>query len=71
MRLSQPWLKRILVPSLKPLVDDGILRAGYLKWLDKNIKLGRNRAATEAWLWFVFNCWYQYQIKQTDPLAGA
>ncbi len=65
------WLQRILVPSLKPLVDDGIVRAGYLDWLEKGIKQGRNRAKTEAWQWFVFNCWYQYQIKGTDPLAGA
>ena len=63
------WLRQMLVPSLKPLVDDGLMRATYLTWLDKNVKLGRKRAEGEAWLWFVFNCWYEFQIKRTDPFA--
>ena len=65
------WLKRILVPSLKPLVDEGIVRSDYLPWLEKGIAQGRQRAKTEAWQWFVFNCWYQFQIKQTDPFAAV
>ncbi len=65
------WLNRILVPSLKLLADDGIVTRSYLRWLDKNILQGRRRASSEAWQLFVFNCWYQFQIKQTDPFASV
>ena len=33
--------------------------------------LDSQRATAEAWQWFVFNCWYQFQIKQTDPFASV
>ena len=65
------WLKEMLVPSLQPLVEDGILKPKYLVWLDRNCKKDRPRAWDEAWKWFVFCCWYQFQIKQTDPFAGV
>ena len=65
------WLKQLLVPGLQPLVDDGIVKPEYLLWLDKNCKKGRPRAWREAWQWFVLSCWYQFQIKQTDPFANA
>lgn len=65
------WLSRILVPSLKPLVDEGIVTAKYLTWLEENAQQGRKRARREAWQWFIFNCWYQLHIKQKNPLEGV
>ncbi len=65
------WLAQMIVPSLKPLAEAGIVRPEYLRWLQRNLKQGRKRAQTEAWLWFVLSCWYQFQIKQSDPFAGT
>ena len=64
------WLNRMLIPSLKVLADDGIVTQQYLLWLGKRFQRGRKGAEKEAWKWFVFACWYQFQIKQTDPFAG-
>ena len=63
------WLQSLLVPSLRPLVEDGILRAHYFEWLEKNVGQGRKRAIEEAWQLFVFNYWYQVHINRRDPLA--
>ncbi len=63
------WLEKLLVPSLQPLAEEGIIRPEYLGWLARNLKQGRKRAQTEAWLWFVFNCRYEFQIKQNDPFG--
>ena len=65
------WLQRMVIPSLEVLVDDGIIKREYVAWLEKNSRQGRKRAQKEAWQWFVFNCWYQYQIKKTDPFAAV
>ena len=65
------WLRQILLPSLKPLADDGIVTPKYLTWLEKNVALGRKRAQKEAWHWFIFNCWYQVNIKRNDPLGDV
>ena len=53
------------------LAEDGIVTEKYLRWLEKNFQQGRKRARIEAWQLFVFACWYQFQIKQTDPFASV
>ena len=68
---SPSWLRQYLVPSLKPLADDGIVTPKYLRWLEKNVEQGRKRARIETWRWFVFNCWYQFQIKQSNPFESV
>ncbi len=65
------WLQKMVIPSLEVLVDDGIIKREYVAWLKKNSQTGRKRVDREAWQWFVFNCWYQFQIKQTDPFAAV
>lgn len=60
-----------MVPSLLVLAEDGIVTEKYLRWLEKNFQQGRKRARIEAWQLFVFACWYQFQIKQTDPFASV
>ncbi len=65
------WLSRMLVPGLKVLADDGLVKADSLRKLDEDFQLGKKGAKREAWQWFVFSCWYQFQIKQTDPFASV
>ena len=65
------WLANVLVPSLNPLVVAGIIRQEYLDWLARNLQQGRPRALREAQQWFVFNCWYQFNIEQSDPLVDV
>jgi asparagine synthetase B (glutamine-hydrolysing) len=63
------WLKAMLIPRLRVLEEDGILRAGYLEWLATKLDKGR-RGEFEAWTWFWFAWWYVRTIRQEDPLAG-
>lgn len=65
------WLNRMLLPGLSPLVEDGIIRPEYLGKLKEDFCLGKKRARKAAWSWFVLSCWYQSQIKQTDPFSDA
>jgi asparagine synthetase B (glutamine-hydrolysing) len=63
------WLKAILLPRLRVLVEDGILRPGYLEWLGTKLDKGR-RGEFESWHWFWFAWWYVRTIRQEDPLDG-
>ena len=64
------WLSQMLVPSLRPLVDDGVVREEYWHKLNREFQQGKKKAKLRAWQWFVFSCWYQIQIKQADPFAN-
>ena len=65
------WLRKALADILRPLADDGIVTEEYLGWLDKSVQQHRKRAINEAWMWLILSCWYQFQIKQNDPLASV
>jgi hypothetical protein len=64
-----PWLRAMLIPRLRVLVEDGILRPGYLEWLATKLDGGR-RGEFESWHWFWFAWWYVRNIREEDPFAG-
>ena len=61
------WLRESIIGQLNGLVEEGILKAGYLQKLTKKFSEGRKRAQIEVWQLFVLHCWYEIQIKQRNP----
>jgi asparagine synthetase B (glutamine-hydrolysing) len=58
------WLQRAMLPCIRALEEDGILRPDYLRWLERKLVAGGKRARTEAWFWFVLAYWYREQIRR-------